>query len=403
MNKKLRNRILALVCLAIFVAVGGLFYTNWVVQKPFAIVLFLCDELTPSVLTPARNYVGGSDFRFEMEKLPHLALVTTHANDFAVSDAAAAASAVATGRKTNNRSLNRDAGREATLGLFDIARIHGRVTGLVTNASLTDPTAAAFYSRTADALDPQNLARQLFDNSDINLLLGGGGGDFLPDFKDGRRTDGRDLLLELRNKGFDIVRTQSELNSTPGWRAPRTLGVFSKDSMGFADEVAATVSQPSLAEMVSQAMRLLQYNPKGYLLVVDAGLAGKAASRNDAERLFREIAALDDAVAAAIASGGENALIIVAGKNVTGGLRLNSSPFRNDKGASILGINAQGVPSITWSTGPSTDPAQPAAFTSELALGTAEDVLALSKGPGSKELTGFCDNTDIFRLIQKGL
>jgi hypothetical protein len=50
MSKKLRNRFIALVCLLAFAGVGVLFYANWVVQKPFAIVLFLTDNLTTSTL-----------------------------------------------------------------------------------------------------------------------------------------------------------------------------------------------------------------------------------------------------------------------------------------------------------------------------------------------------------------
>ena len=127
---------------------------------------------------------------------------------------------------------------------------------------------------------------------------------------------------------------------------------------------------------------------------------------------MREILALDQAVAAAMNYAGEKALVIVAGKQSLGGLRLNGFPFRNDKGAGILGINAQGVPSITWSTGPgsgTTNSAagvastEPSAFKTAASIGTAEDVIAVSSGPGSEELAGFKDNTDIFRLIQKGL
>ena len=41
MNKKNRNRFLALVCLLIFLGLGGLFYVNWVVQRPFGVILIL--------------------------------------------------------------------------------------------------------------------------------------------------------------------------------------------------------------------------------------------------------------------------------------------------------------------------------------------------------------------------
>ena len=136
-----------------------------------------------------------------------------------------------------------------------------------------------------------------------------GAADFLPETKDGRRKDGRDLMLEMRNKGYDIVRNQQEMESTPLWRAPKVLGLFNMGQLAYADQVQVSASQPTLADLVLQAILLLQYNPKGYLLVVDAGLAGKAASQNAGERTLREIASLDQAVAVAKKFAGENALI----------------------------------------------------------------------------------------------
>ena len=412
MSKKLRNRLLALGCLLVFLAGGVLFYANWVVQKPFAIILFLSDNLSPSVLTSSRIYAGGADYRLEIEKFPHLALLTTQANDFAVADSASAAGAIATGQKPNNRTLRLEASRTPLPTLLELARKSGRATGIVSNTSLTDATAAAFYAKTSDPLDFQAIGLQLAEASDVNVLLGGGAADFLPDSKDGRRKDGRDLILEMRNKGYDIVRNQQEMESTPLWRTPKVLGLFSAGQLAYADEVQVSASQPSLSEMVLQAILLLQYNPKGYLLVVDAGLAGKASSQNNGERALKEIVALDQAVAVARKYAGEKALIVVAGTQSSGGLRLNGYSFRNDKGAAILGINAQGVPSLTWSTGPgsgqTTTPGgithtEPSAFTTASAVGTAEDAVAVSAGPGSEELSGFRDNTDVFHLIHKGL
>ena len=399
MSKKIRNRLLALVCLLIFLAVGVLFYVNWVVQRPFAVILFVSDNLSPSVLTAARIYAGGADYRLEIEKFPHLALLSTQANDFAVSDSAASAGALATGQKPNNRSLRLEAGPVRLPTLLDLARKSGRATGIVSNASLTDATAAAFFSKSTDPLDFQTIALQLAESSEINVLLGGGASDFLPDTKDGRRKD-------------DIVRNQQEMESTPLWRAPKVLGLFSMGPLAYADEVQVSASQPSLSDMVLQAILQLQYNPKGYLLVVDAGLTGKASSQNEGERTLKEIVALDQAVSLARKYAGDNALIVVAGKQTTGGLRLNGYSFRNDKGAAIVGINAQGVPSLTWSTGPgsgqTTTPdgishTEPSAFPTASAVGTAEDAVAVSAGPGSEELTGFRDNTDVFQLIRKGL
>ena len=412
MSKKFRNRLLALFCLLVFLGLGGVFYVKWVVQRPFAVILFLADNLTPSVLTPARNYEGGADHRLALESFPYLALARTHANDFAVCDGAAAATSIGTGRKGNNGSLGVVSGNTKLPNLLEIAAQCGRLTGLVSNASLTDATPAAFYASTSDPLDYMTISRQLAENPTIDILLGGGAADFLPTLQGGRRQDGRDLLQEMRERGYDVALTQAELEQTPRWRSPKTLGLFAMGNLAFADEVAVAATQPSLATMVRHAIQLLQYNQRGYLLVVDAALAGKSGTQNEGERTLRELLALDDAVREAKAYAGEDALIIVAGKRNVGGLRLNGYPFRNDKGAGLLGTNAQGVPSITWSTGPESGTrvtpegpvsTEPAASKRAAAIGTAEDSVVVATGPGSEKIHGFLDNTDLFRIVEKGL
>jgi alkaline phosphatase len=412
MSNKIRNRIIALVCLLVFVGVGVLFYANWVVQKPFAIILFLTDNLTTSTLTASRMYQNGADNRLNLEKLPNLGLVTTHAADFAVSDPAAAATAIATGVKVNNRSVGVDSSGKPLVNLLDLARKSGRATGLITNAAISDTTPAAFYAQSGNPQDSEAIAAQLVEKVNIDVILGGGEADFLPEHKQGRRKDGRDLLLEMRRKGYDIAQNKSEMENTPRWRAPKLLGVFSSGNLAFADEIESAGAQPDMAAMVRGAIQLLQFNRKGYLLVVDCGLAGKAAAQNEGERMLRELIALDAAVASALTFAGPSSLILVVGKQSVGGLRLNGYPFRDDKGVSVVGINTQGIPSMTWSTGPGTaavgtgeiSPAsEPSAVSAPVAIGVAEDGIVAGAGPGSELLQGFKDNTDVFRVISKNL
>jgi alkaline phosphatase len=414
MSKKIRNRLIALGCLLAFIGLGILFYANWVVQKPFAIILFLTDNLTTSTLTAARIYSNGADNRLNIEKLPNLSLITTHAADFAVSDAAAAATAISTGKKVNNRLVGGDPSAKPLSNLLDLARSRGRATGLISNAAISDTTPAAFYARTDNPQDSLGIAAQLVDAANIDVILGGGQADFLPEHKEGRRTDGRDLLMEMRDKGYDIVQNKSDLQNAPSWRAPRLLGIFSSGNLAFVDEIQSAGTQPTLSEMVKAAIQLLQYNRKGYLLIVDCGLAGKAASLNEGERMLRELLALDETVASALSFAGENSLILVVGKQTVGGLRLNGYPFRTDKGVAIVGINSQGIPSLTWSTGPGTLLAaadtgnsprtnEPSAVPAPVAIGVAEDGIVLGAGQSSQKLQGFKDNTDVFRLIAENL
>jgi alkaline phosphatase len=416
MSNKIRNRFLALVLLLAFIGLGMLFYVNWVVQKPFAIILFLTDNLNTPSLTAARIYKGGADHRLSLESLPQLGLITTQAADFAVSDTAAAVTAIATGQKVNNRSVGVDSSGKPLENLIDLARANGRLVGLVTDSAISDPTPAAFFAKSGDPLDASAIVAQLADAPVLDVILGGGEAEFLPEHKEGRRKDGRDLMLELRRKGYDIARNKSEMENTPVWRAPKLLGIFAPGPLAFGDEIKAAGSEPSLADMVKQAIQLLQFNRKGYLLIVDAGLVGKAAAHNEGERMLRQIVALDDAVAAALSYAGENSLIIVAGKQSVGGLTLNGYPFRNDKGIAVTGLNPQGVPSLTWATGPGSkpsagqtpedkpaSPAEPSAFAAPAAVGVAEDGIVVSSGPGAEKLGGFKDNTDIFKTIVEGL
>ena len=130
---KWRNQILALLCLAIFIAFGVLYFRHWVVQKPFGIVLFVGEGLTPDRIAATRAYAGGASYaRLAIESLPAMALLTNYSQDFAVPDEAAAATTLATGAKVNNRSLGIGPNNKRLRSIVDLARDKGRAIGLVT-------------------------------------------------------------------------------------------------------------------------------------------------------------------------------------------------------------------------------------------------------------------------------
>ena len=171
---KWRNQFLALFCLVVFAAFGVFYFQHWVVQKPFGIILFVGEGLAPGRLAATRVYAGGADTPLALDEMPHVALLTNYSNDFAAPDQAAAATAIATGVKTNNRSIGIDPSGKSRTNLMQFARAAGRATGLITNVNLTDPTAAAFYAHTTAQDDNAAFARQIAEDSTIDLVLGGG-------------------------------------------------------------------------------------------------------------------------------------------------------------------------------------------------------------------------------------
>ena len=408
---KWRNQILALSCLAAFVALGILYFKHWVVQKPFGIILFVGEGLSSSRLAAARAYAVGSANSLPLDSFPNAALLRNPSLDFATPDQAAAATALATGNRTNNGLLSTDPSGTPLVTLIELARRTGRATGLITNGRLTDATSAAFYAHSADATNFSDLAAQLVDRESLDLVMGGGAGYFLPETKGGARKDERDLLLDLRRRGFDVVRTRAELEAIPPWRRPKLFGGFALPQMAYADEIEARGEQPALSDMVRKAIELLQFNRSGYVLVVDAGLMGEAARKNQGERALSETAELARAASVAQRYAGATSIVLVAGDVAIGGLTLNGYPYRTDTGVALLGLNSAGQPWLTWASGPNgpaavdraegerDDQLEPALIYAESALNTVEDVIAFGSGQGTDRLRGVVDNTLLFQIL----
>jgi alkaline phosphatase len=423
---KWRNQLLALFCLLAFAGLGVLYFQHWVIRKPFGIVLFIGEGLAPGRLAPTRAYAGGAGGRLSLDSMAHLALLTNYSKDFAAPDQAAAATALATGVRVNNRAIAINSDGKPITNIIELAREHGRATGLVTDGKLTAPTNAAFYAHPVDPNDVDSIAAEFVDRGKIDIAMGGGAAGFLPSTKGGERQDGRDLLLELRRNGFDIVRTRTELEAIPAWRRPKLFGAFSNVELAFANQVEERGQQPNLSDMVRRAIELLQYNSGGYMLVVDAGLMRKAAQENKGERTLGETVELDRAVATARRYAGQRSTVVVCGDAAIGGLSLNGFPFRKDSGIALLGLNSAGQPWITWATGPNgsrsygaakipgklngnrgeqpeAEQREPAAFYTKSALGTVDDVVAFGSGPGTEALQGVLDSTIVFEVLRDEL
>jgi alkaline phosphatase len=421
---KWRNQLLALFCLLVFAGVGVLYFQHWVIRKPFGIILFVGEGLSPARLAPTRVYAAGVETRLNLDSMPNAALMTNYSKDFAAPDQAAAATAIATGERVTNYTLAINADGKPIKNIVELAREHGRAIGLVTDTKLTDPTSAAFYAHPLEPSDVDKIAAEFVDRGNIDIAMGGGAAQFLPITKGGDRQDNRDLLLELRGNGFDIVRTRTELETIPAWRRPKLFGVFDDGDLAFTNQLEQRNQQPSLSDMVRRAIQLLQYNTGGYFLVVDAGLMRKAAQENNGERTLSQTVELDRAVGIARSYGGPKSTIIVCGDLAMGGLSLNGFPFRKDSGIALLGFNSAGQPWITWATGPhgtksygpakipgnqdksetqETEQPEPATFYTKSALVTVEDVVAFGSGPGTDALQGVLDSTAVFEILRDEL
>ena len=292
--------------------------------------------------------------------------------------------------------------------------------GVLTTGGLTDASIAAFYAHVQKSSQIDEIAAQL-ENANLDVAMGGGAQDFTPESKSGHRSDGRDLLLEMKTQGAEIMRSKADLENAPIFTTARRVGIFANADLAYSNQIEAGSQEPSLPDMVRRAIEFLELHQRGYLLVVDAELISRAAEQNDGEHVLTETVDMDRAIATAERYAGDSAVIVAVGKHATGGMTMNGYPLRQEHGVGLLGVNAFGYPAIAWATGPmgphkavapanpQESPAprlpnnEPAAFYEHTAIDSAQDVIAVGKGPGTEALKGVIDDTQIFQILEGGL
>ncbi len=311
------------------------------------VFLFVGDGMGLAQRTAARAFLygftgGKSRGLLAMDRLPVGGFVMTSSLSGFVTDSAAGAHAFATGTKTAN----------GMLGLFPdptpedgdnpkveplpclLYRTRGMVSGLVSDADLTDATPAAFLAQVADRGDAATIARQFLQRADtcgLRVLLGGGLASF---------TKPLDLLPFFGAAGFSQAFTATELGAKAKQQPAKLLGLFASRHMnspfdiqrrGDGEVVAAFPDQPSLAAMTEAALQALQQNPAGFFLLVEGALVDKQAHMLDAERMLWDLYNLDQAVEVAVRFAQRtnsdedptnDTLIIVTADHETGGVVL---------------------------------------------------------------------------------
>lgn len=310
---KWRNQLLALFCLLVFFAFGFFYFQYWVIQKPFGIIVFIAEGLDTQTLAEARVFAGDREHALALDSFAYSALLRNGSADSVVPDPAAAATALATGVKVSNGAISMNAAGQALTSLLELAQESGRSTGLITDGKITAPTAAAFYGHAESDDADADFARQLSEATSLDLILGGGASDFLPESQGGRRSDDGDLVSTMREADFLIIQSLAELEEVPRWPRTKVFGLFSEEDLPFAADAVAANGQPTLSDMVRRGIELLQFHRGGYLLVIDASLMRKARRQGRAELRMEEVIEFDRAVTVATEYAGKKSAIIVCG------------------------------------------------------------------------------------------
>ncbi|MDN4036903.1 alkaline phosphatase [Massilia sp. YIM B02443] len=442
---------------------------NAVDQRAKNIIFFLGDGMGINTLTAARIYAVGEAGELALDKMPESAFVKTFSNDAQVTDSAASMAAYMTGVKHNNGVISMSAGTraiapvadangnklvgrcengQATDTLLELAKRRGMAVGVVTNTNVTDATPASTYAHVCHRKMENDIAASLVPGGagynaalgarGLDVVFGGGAQFFTPFARGGKRADGRDLLAELRGKGYRVVNDTAGLNAlTPGQPA---IGLFAASHMDF-DAVRDQARQPALEAMTRKAIDLLAPNPNGFFLMVEGGLIDHALHATLGKRALQETVGYNAALQAAIdrmqqVDPGLKNTLIVATADHDHTLLLNGYAARTGKttptNPGVIGLvrNADGTPSLDGkgmpytiigfgtgerregdrtAQGPLTDAIVSADdYHQEATVRTAKgaethggsDVYLGATGANAELFRGTIDNTRVFNLIK---
>ena len=292
------------------------------------VILFVGDGMGVSTVTAARILEGqlkgmlGEEHNLSFDLFPYTGMAKTYNVDSQTPDSAGTMTAMMSGVKTDVGVIGVDediergdcatvAGNELVSAL-ELAELAGKSTGVISTARITHATPAATYAKSADrnwedisdmpaeAVDGgcEDIASQLvgFESNlksrypranidGIEVVMGGGRRHFLPkdpaynspdavSSTEGDRTDGRDLTAEWQaaypegsyvydQVGFDAINTDS---------VERIFGLFNESHMQYeTDRHNDIAGEPSLTEMTTKGIDVLDKNKKGFFLMVESG------------------------------------------------------------------------------------------------------------------------------------
>lgn len=312
---------------------AGCWETNPSTPAPKNVIFFLGDGMGMTTMTAARIYSVGEDGELTMDTLPETAFVKTFSNDAQVTDSAPSMAAYMTGVKMNNEVISMTTNTIAVppvadangnmLGnncgssngtpvttLAEIAKSKGLSVGVVTTTRITHATPATTYAHICHRDLENDIAAALvpggagfntaLGSNGLDVVLGGGSQFFKTKANGGKRADGRDLITEMKAKGYSYATNAAELNAINPATTTRLFGLFTSSHMSYDLDRAAT-AEPSIAEMTTKAMDVLaSNNPKGYFLMVEGGRIDHALHETTAKKALQDTVAFDNAIKAAI-------------------------------------------------------------------------------------------------------
>ncbi len=467
-------------------------------RKAKNVILFVGDGMGVSTVTAARILEGqmkggsGEENNLSFDMFPFTGLNKTYNVDAQTPDSAGTMTAIISGVKTDagvigvsehiHRGICSTVKGNELVTALELAELAGKSTGIVSTARVTHATPAATYAKSADRNwedisdiplaqrdGCKDIAIQLVEfeknlkaryptakNIDgIEVVMGGGRRHFLPndatqnshdavDIIEGDRTDGRNLTKEWTTTypTGKYITDQSGFDAIDPAKTEKVFALFNESHMQYEQDRHNDIAgEPSLSEMTSKTIEILDNNDNGFFLMVESGRIDHAHHAGNAHGALTEAIEFSNAVRTAIKNTNpEETLILVTadhshvftiagypkrGNPILGkvvnigedvpakaddGLPYTTLGYRNGQGFALLEgeTNADAIYSTGGKVGrqnltdiDTTNPGyhQEALIPLESETHGGEDVALYGMGPGAAGVIGTSEQSIVFHVM----
>lgn len=323
-------------------------------MAPKNIILLIGDGMGTSQIYA--GMIGNKNF-LELERFKHLGFIKTYSFDNLITDSGAGATAFSIGKKAYNNAIGVGPDTLAYETILESAAAAGKHTGLIATCAITHATPASFVAHVPHREMHEDIAWE-YVHSPLQLFIGGGRKYF------DQRKDGRDLVAELRMRGFHTLTKEEELESLQ--TEYKMAALLWEDAAPEKHKGRNDI----LPRATSLAINRLATHEKGFFLMVEGSQIDWGGHANETDYIVQEMIDFDQAIARALdfAEKDGQTLVIVTADHETGGFAING------------GDRMKGEVKGAFTTGKH----------------TAVMVPVFAYGPGAEMFTGIQENTDIY-------
>ncbi|HEX3007534.1 MAG TPA: alkaline phosphatase, partial [Bacteroidales bacterium] len=268
-------------------------------------------------------------------------LVLTNPVNGLVTCSAAAGTAIASGRKTRMNMVGVDSVGQPLESVLTFASKRGMKTAVVSDASITDATPAAFFGHVVNRENEETLAMQLAVGNNIDVILGGGASLFIPqnksykDFEEfinfpgdfnqfSGRSDSLNLIVSFQEKGYSVACSKKEMEEAP--LDKKLIGLFAAGGLPSPiNRDSATKNIPTVSQMAQKAFTMISKAPNGYFSMIECAQIDWEAHSNDAGGVYKAVIEMNDILKVAYdyySKNPQKTLLIFTADHETGGLSI---------------------------------------------------------------------------------